>query len=470
MNRTGDPNFRGGNNVIFELGTTGGTGGTPSALQFDKVLNIRHGSFNMPGSGGVNTSVVAFPAFVNIREGGGLILDDNAANSPTSGVCNIFGAAGTFVLDTGGNPIDVNKDGIVDAADASSGPGAIYIQQNDQNTLGGHGNGQMLVHAGEGFLLVLDGDNISDDPGLVQIMHKADIILDDADRDDFQTPIVLGNGRRLTTTANLSADINNDGAIQRLAAAPGLSGVPGAKVILSAAEQRTLDINDRRSDFTGVDLQVGDPNPFTTTEGFTGASQAFNDIRLARISTAQTGLVRLSGVIANNIYVESGRLFLEDNSNNGTNSTDANVTLTDPNGNFYVRGGSLYVTSQDVQTAELTAGTFGRAGAEIQISGGANVRLDIQQQAGTRTVLAEIPHGRRRQGTVVHWPGWANWRNRCTAARYRPRCQFEPEPGVDWRHTDRPSEYRRHGWRWLGGKQQHGYERPRDRERRRSAV
>ncbi len=133
LNRTGDPNFRGGNNVILELGG----GATPGTIASNQDVNIRHGSFNLPGGGGLNTSAVQFPAFINIREGGGIIMDDTAVNSPSSGVFNIFGAAGTFVLDTGGSPIDINEDGIVDAADASIGPGAIYISQNDQNTLGG---------------------------------------------------------------------------------------------------------------------------------------------------------------------------------------------------------------------------------------------------------------------------------------------------------------------------------------------
>jgi hypothetical protein len=31
-----------------------------------------------------------------------------------------------------------------------------------------------------------------------------------------------------------------------------------------------LDINDRNSNFAGVDLQIGDANPFTTIEGSGG--------------------------------------------------------------------------------------------------------------------------------------------------------------------------------------------------------
>jgi hypothetical protein len=210
--------------------------------------------------------------------------------------------------------------------------------------------------------LVLDHDN-STNGAWQDVINKADVILDDGgEADNFNAPIVLGNGRRLTTSATQSADINDNTALTIVVADPAIVGTPGAKVILSAAEGRTLDINnrgtDRQPDFTGVDLQIGDANPFTTVEG--GANRAFADMRVGRVTAAQTGRVRLAGVRARNITIESGRVDLEDN---------VDVVL-DGGGNFTVNAGTMFVNNDAILMAALEAGSLGRAGAEIRLGDG----------------------------------------------------------------------------------------------------
>jgi hypothetical protein len=379
LNRTGDPNFFGANNVVLEL-----AGSAVPNLPAGKTAMIRHGSLNLPGGGGANRAVVG--GTVNIREGGALILDDANLNAPSSGIFNITGTAGTTMLDQFGGIIDINGDGVGNASDVSTGPGAMYINQNNGNVL----QGGATFNVGEGFLLIHDADDITDEFGIITVMPKADQILDDVDRDNTNVtagttsnPFILGNGRRLTTTSNNNADINDDGthtAVNaRLIADPAIVGMPNARVILSAAEGRALDINDRDSQFGGVTLQIGDPNPFTTTEGSGGQSQAFDQLRVQRRTVAQTGRVRLAGVTAGNIVIESGRVDFEDN---------FAVTLG-ATGHFNVNAGTMYVNNDAVLMAALEAGNLGRAGAEIRLGDGGALYTEFDRGV-VRTVSQAV--------------------------------------------------------------------------------
>ena len=395
MNRTGDPNFFGANNVVLEL-----AGSAVSNMPAGKHLMIRHGSMNLPGGGGTNPSVVG--GTVNIREGGTLILDDAGANAPATGTFNITGTAGTTITDTFGGIIDINGDGVGDASDVSTGPGAIYTNQGDNSNVLGAG---ATFNVGEGFLLVIDQENMTDESGFITIMPKADIILDDQDRDDFTAPILLGNGRRLTTTSNNNADINNNATQERLAPDPAIVGTPGARVILSAADGRQLDINEQNPNFSGVTLQIGDDQAFTTTEGSGGQSTAFDQIRVQRRTVPQGGRVRMAGVTADNIVVQSGVVFFEDN---------IAVTLGST-GNLTIEGGTVFIDDNAVHTPALTDGNWGRTDSEIRIEGGGALRAEFQQQAGVRNVqqtirasgpgIAELitDNGGGSGGTNVHW-------------------------------------------------------------------
>ena len=111
--------------------------------------------------------------------------------------------------------------------------------------------------------MILDNDQAAFGPNFQSIITKADIIIDSNDANSYgdNNAIVIGNNRRLTTTASNNALVDNNANIAVVKADPAIVGVAGAKVILSAAAGRTLDINEL-SDFTGVDLQVGDPNRF----------------------------------------------------------------------------------------------------------------------------------------------------------------------------------------------------------------
>src|SRR4029079_9648512 len=131
----------------------------------------------MPGGGGANNGAVT--GTVNILEGGGIIMDDANTNSPSSGVFNIAGAAGTTIKDPFNNTLDMNGDGIIDAGDTSIGPGAIYTNQTTTVLANG-----ATWNVGQGFLLVLDNDNAINGWD-ANIVNKADYILDDADGDSF---------------------------------------------------------------------------------------------------------------------------------------------------------------------------------------------------------------------------------------------------------------------------------------------
>ncbi|MEX2140550.1 MAG: PA14 domain-containing protein [Pirellulales bacterium] len=370
MNRTGDPNFFGANNVVLEL-----AGSAVPNLGGGQTVNLRHGSVNLPG-GAANTGVVG--GTINILEGGTIVMDDGGVNAPTAGIFNVTGTAGTIIRDAFDLIIDINGDSIGDARDVSAGPGAIYTNQGDNSNVLGNGAN---FNVGPGFLLVIDSDNMNDEAAFQIIMPKADIIFDDQDRgDDVQASWLLGNGRRLTTTSNNNADINNSDAVLRLAADPAIVGTPGAHVILSAAEGRSLDINDRNPDFAGVTLQIGDDQPFTTTEGTGVQNTGFADLRVQRRTVSQGGLVRLAGVTADNIVVQSGVVFFEDN---------FAVTLGST-GNMTIEGGSVRIDDNAVHTDALTAGNWGRTGAEIRIEDGGALRVEFIQQAGVRNVAQTI--------------------------------------------------------------------------------
>ena len=402
MNRTGDPNFFGANNVVLETVASA----VPN-IAAGQTINVRHGSVNLPGG---SSAVVA--GTVNVHEGGTLVLDDANANAPSSGTFNITGAAGTTILDAFGGIIDVNGDGVGNASDASTGPGAIYTNQNNGNVL----QAGATFNVGEGFLFIFDADDITDELGIQTVMPKADLIFDDQDRDNTNVtagttsnPFILGNGRRLTTTSNNNADINDDGqhtpVNARLIADPAIVGMPNARVILSAADGRQLDINDRDPQFGGVTLQIGDDAAFTTTEGSGGQSQAFDQLRVQRRTVPQGGRVRLAGVTADNIVVQSGVVFFEDN---------FAVTLGST-GNLTIEGGTVFIDDNAVHTTALTDGNWGRTDSEIRIEGGGALRAEFQQQAGVRNVqqtirvsgpgVAELitDNGGGSGGTNVHW-------------------------------------------------------------------
>jgi hypothetical protein len=353
LNRTGDPDFLGANNTLVETAATG-------VFTAAQTVNLRHGSYNLAGSAQGGGSV---QGIFNILEGGTLVADDTQANSPNTGTYNIAGAAGTT--------LDLNGNGSIGPGETSVGPGAIWTNQNNQNSLGAGAT----FNVAPGFLLVLDHDN-STNNAYQDIISKADVILDDGgEADNFNAPIVLGNGRRLTTSATQDADINDNTGLTLVTADPALAGTAGARVILSAAAGRTLDINnrgtDRQPDFTGVDLQINDHNSFTTVQG--GANRAFADMRVGRVTAAQTGRVRLAGVKAKSITIQGGRVDFE----------DSQLVVLDPggNGNITVEEGLLFIDDNDNFQPLWESGSFGRPEAEFIIHDGGEVQPEIDQLA-----------------------------------------------------------------------------------------
>jgi hypothetical protein len=132
LNRTGDPEFLGANNALLE---------TPANAVFeaDQTVNLRHGSYNLAGSAAGGTAV---QGIFNVLEGGTLVLDDTLANSPSTGTYNIAGAAGTT--------LDLDGNGSIGPGETSVGPGAIWTNQNNQNSVGAGAT----FNVAPGFLLV----------------------------------------------------------------------------------------------------------------------------------------------------------------------------------------------------------------------------------------------------------------------------------------------------------------------------
>ena len=83
--------------------------------------------------------------------------------------------------------------------------------------------------------------------------------------------------------------------------------------------------------------------------------------------------MRLAGVLADDVIIESGRLQFEDN---------INPTIT---GHFIVKEGTLFTDNNANIMTALVAGNFGRAGAEIRLGDGGAFWPEIDRRAAPRT-------------------------------------------------------------------------------------
>jgi autotransporter-associated beta strand protein len=326
MNRIGDPSRQ--NNLLIQLNSA-------ATIQTGKTINVTDGRFWHNGQ----AAAVAAGATINIGPGGTLWINNV---QPSSGAYNILAG------------------------------GAIYL--NDTNRLE---NAGATWSAQPGALLVLDSVNYNTTPTsrLLAVMKNSDVVVSWNNVTQFTgSGLVLGQGRRLTTSAmqnvgNVNEGVAITGGVQ-ITADTGVTNV-----ILSAAQQRFLSISPAVN-VPGVQLQIGDDKDFTTTWG--GST-------MNRVQVAQAGQVNLLGstVTAAKLTLLSGTLRLDQN---------AVLNLTDPT--IYASGtwtpinysGAYTVPTRFLLRDNGSAATFNFA-KPISITAGL-VDVGVERQAGGGTTIA----------------------------------------------------------------------------------
>jgi hypothetical protein len=257
-----------------------------STLAAGRTVNISNGVFQT-GDG----RSLATGSTVNVLNTGSYYLNDFATNSVASP------QQGTINIQTGG-ALYVVKQSATPAAGATFNysPGSLLILANPLNT-------------GSPTWISPNSDVIVESSGAFT-----------------GSGIVLGNGRRLTTPAyNIT-----------LSGGAGVSAAPGAtKVLITATTDGGIEIDDAVN-LPGVDLQIGDANPFHGVDAYT-----------ARDLVGQDGQVALNGPITTrNLSVAGGDLIVGSSlqaNNFSHNSTGTTTLLGGANltGTFNVSAGNV---------------------------------------------------------------------------------------------------------------------------------